>query len=104
MAKGVREEKITIAEIWKLLKSYNLPLLRREEMSTFVRLINESKGRRDNLQILIYSDFEEFIIQYATHCYKSKGIVCSTPSHAVLRLIDDMKTTAFLKGDSTSIF
>lgn len=59
--KGIKkenDEKMTIAEIWKFLHYYNLMLLKREEMTTLVRLINESKGNRMQLQTLTYANFE----------------------------------------------
>lgn len=52
------EEKINMAEVWKMLREYDCMVIKKEESHTIVRLINESMKRKNDLQNLTYLGFE----------------------------------------------
>lgn len=103
-ARDGAEEKITTAELLKLLKYYELDLLNKDQVQEIVRKINENQSHRQDLHSLTYVGFEEFLLQASHLGYGKNGYGHLSPASMIKMLLEQMKVLTGLRGFPTAIF
>ena len=93
-----------MGQAWKMLKDYDFNFLKKEEVFTIVRLINENLKRKNDIQNLNYNGFEEFILQSAILGYSKAGHGHLSPGNQLLLLIEQLKKITKEKAGSVQIF
>lgn len=101
---GNNEEKAHMGEVWKMLKDYEFNFLKKDECFTIVRLINDNLKRKNDIQCLTYSGFEDFILQSAIIGYSKQGYSHIPPGQQLLLFIEQLKKITKEKSGSIEIF
>jgi len=102
-----KAETITFGELTKLFKDHNISssMLSREELSTFIRLVNAHQGKTE-ISSLTFEGFQECFIQVAIYIYsKSPVILSHLPLvESVKELVNHFEKATEAKGDNTLLY
>ncbi|KAL4487004.1 hypothetical protein ABPG73_008863 [Tetrahymena malaccensis] len=103
-----RAQSVTSAEVWKIIKDYELiQHITQEEHKTMFRLINTNfLNKKNDFQQIDFKGFEQYIIQFSyKFCSKAPQDLRHLPiSYSIEKLIDYMKNVAKKQGQNTNIF
>ncbi|EAR92754.2 hypothetical protein TTHERM_00322980 (macronuclear) [Tetrahymena thermophila SB210] len=103
-----KAQSITSAEVWKMIKDYELiQYITQEEHKTIFKLINTNYlNKKNDFQQIDFKGFEQYIIQFSyKFCSKPPQDLRHLPiSYSIEKLIEYMKSITRKQGHSTNIF
>jgi hypothetical protein len=102
-----KAETITFGELTKLFKDHNVSssMLAREELSTFIRLVNARQGKTE-ISSLTFEGFQESFIQAAIYIYSKPPVILSHLPlvESVKELVNHFERATEAKGDNTLLY
>lgn len=102
-----KAEIITLGEITKLFKDHSVSsaMLNREELATFIRLVNAHQGKIE-ISSLTFEAFQESFVQIAIYIYSKAPLILSHLPlvESVKELVKHFEKATEAKGDNTLLY
>lgn len=89
-----------------MVRDYQIENVKKEELQTLFRLINEKQGKHNDLLNLSYLGFEEFVVQFCLYLYNKpeEGYYHSPPVRHLRQFVLQLKKTTQERNGSTDLF